>query len=283
VDAFGNTVSYFNVVGAADRIEVGFESVVETYPTNYRGEGLPHSGATSAPARLMLHDFLQETPLTLWCSRFMAFGPQFQHLRNSPVEPAVVEVADLIYNSFIYEGEVTTASSPIAEVLEHGRGVCQDFSHLMLATCRWLGFPARYVSGYILPEDEAPVSASHAWLEVFDPGRGWLGVDPTHNTLCSDRHVRLGVGRDFRDVPPNRGVYRGAAVESMEVKVNLRPMRSEELVSRARAAYRPVPSAQPPPRKVRPPALVTLLQQAEHQRQQQQQQQQQQRNGTAAR
>ncbi len=186
----------------------------------------------------------------------------------------MVEIADLIYNSFIYEGDVTTASSPIAEVLEHGRGVCQDFSHLMLATCRWLGFPARYVSGYILPDDEAPVSASHAWLEVFDPARGWLGVDPTHNTLCSDRHVRLGVGRDFRDVPPNRGVYRGAAVETMEVRVNLRPMRSEELMSRARTVYRPVQTPQPPPRKVRPPALVTLLQQAEHQRQQQQQQQQ---------
>lgn len=275
-DAYGNVVNYFNLLDPHSRVEVRFDSVVETHDGCFRGEAPGPSQLETAQGRVTLHDYLQPTPLTAWCSEFLEFVRPFEGLKGStPREAARILSAEL-HSRFRYEGEVTSVSSPITDILRHGGGVCQDFAHLMLATCRYLGFAARYASGYVLPEDGTEATASHAWVEVFDPELGWFGVDPTHNQTAGDRYVYLGIGRDFRDVPPNRGIFRGHAEESMHVRVYLKPISSEDLGKRAREVYvqsRPVPSV---PRQTRKPELMSLMEQVQTAQQQQQQQQQQQ-------
>lgn len=227
-DCYGNTVSYFNVVDRMERIEVRFDSVVETYESPYRPQP-GHVPTDSAAEQLLLHDFLQETELTAWGPEFLEFIHPLEHLRGGSVREAAVTLSEEIGSRFRYEGEVTSASSPITDILREGGGVCQDFAHLLIASCRYLGLPARYVSGYVLPANGTEATASHAWCEVYDPGRGWLGVDPTHGEKAGERHVIMGVGRDYRDVPPNRGIFRGKAEETMHVQVVLKPITRDEL------------------------------------------------------
>jgi transglutaminase-like putative cysteine protease len=153
------------------------------------------------------------------------------------VPEAVPALSEEIGGRFRYEGEVTSASSPISDLLREGGGVCQDFAHLLIASCRFLGFAARYVSGYVMPANGADATASHAWCEVYDPGRGWLGVDPTHGEKAGERHVIMGVGRDYHDVPPNRGIFRGQADETMHVRVELKPITRDELGLKALSMF----------------------------------------------
>jgi len=273
LDAFGNTVSYMNVMAGHERTEVRFDSVVETHDTPFRGQGLaPHTPANPR-ARLLLHDYQRPTALTDWCQEFRAFVRPFDELRGAPPQEAAAAVMEGIHVRFRYEGGVTSVSSTVREFLQQGAGVCQDFAHLMLATSRHLGYAARYVSGYVLPDDGQEATASHAWCEIFDPEHGWFGMDATHNTRVGERYIVLGVGRDFRDVPPNRGVYTGSAAEEMQVHVHLRPITSDELDQRARNLY-----AQPRPRRSgthmqkKAPAMSILEQSLQAQQQQQQQQ-----------
>ncbi len=93
----------------------------------------------------------------------------------------------------------------------------------MLSACRSQRLPARYVSGYLYgPSSTADDAASHAWVDVFIAGKGWVSLDPTHNSPQTEKYVRLGVGRDYADVPPTRGTYRGTAKEKLEVQVSVR-------------------------------------------------------------
>jgi transglutaminase-like putative cysteine protease len=134
----------------------------------------------------------------------------------------VAKVSAYIHDHFEYARDVTSASSPVAELLEHGKGVCQDFAHLMIAILRSFGMPARYVSGYIHRDNKD--SQSHAWCEVWLPDLGWIGVDPTNNCVATDHFIKVAIGRDFTDVPPNKGVYRGRGVETILVRVETRAL-----------------------------------------------------------
>ncbi len=109
------------------------------------------------------------------------------------------------------------------EVLAHRRGVCQDFAHVMLAACRVNGVPSRYVSGYVYPGDEGlrGDAAMHAWIECLLPSGVWCGFDPTNNVLASEHHVKVHVGRDYADVVPTKGVYRGPGKHRMRVSVSI--------------------------------------------------------------
>ncbi len=115
-----------------------------------------------------------------------------------------------------------------------GAGVCQDFAHLLLGVVRMRGLPARYVSGYLVPDGAAGLltasqeeviggQASHAWVEVYSPGDGWIGFDPTLGKPVGLRHVRVAYGRDYGDVAPVRGVYKGHAGQRLSVDVRVRP------------------------------------------------------------
>ena len=114
--------------------------------------------------------------------------------------------------------------------MEAKRGVCQDFAHIMLAICRSWGMPARYVSGYLFTDREAgdrsDPDATHAWVEVFLPSYRWIGFDPTNNVMTGERHVAVAVGRDYGDVTPSRGVYKGDSESHLAVGVSVRRARA---------------------------------------------------------
>ena len=129
---------------------------------------------------------------------------------------------EAVFRSMKYERGATDVHTTAIEALSLGRGVCQDFAHLMLAVCRCVKIPARYVSGYIHDpkfDSTETNAASHAWVDVFTPERGWVSLDPTHVCEQTDRYVRVAVGRDYADVPPTRGIYKGKAKESLSVDV----------------------------------------------------------------
>jgi transglutaminase-like putative cysteine protease len=157
-----------------------------------------------------------------------SFGP------GRPVAAAAIELMHRVHQDFTYDGEATEIDTPLVEVLERRRGVCQDFAHLLAGALRMLGLPARYVSGYLrtTPPDGQPAlvgaDASHAWVQVWAPGTpgvpadGWLGLDPTNGLVPATDHVRLAVGRDFGDVTPLRGVIRGGGAHTLSVGVHTR-------------------------------------------------------------
>jgi transglutaminase-like putative cysteine protease len=147
---------------------------------------------------------------------------QLRPLPRMRVGMWVCQVAESIRGRFEYARDVTDAMSPIDHLLTHGKGVCQDFTHLMIAILRSYGVPARYVSGYIhRPNKE---SQSHAWCEVWLPDVGWTGFDPTNGCPVNGHFVKTAVGRDFSDVPPNKGTYRGAGDERIQVRVATRTL-----------------------------------------------------------
>ena len=130
-------------------------------------------------------------------------------------------VSKFIFENFTYEQGVTTIESDIDENWSLKAGVCQDFAHLLLEMLQIAELPSRYVSGYICPKnhDLRGEGATHAWVEVFLPTYGWIGIDPTNNCLVSDRHVRLAVGKDFHDCTPVKGIYKGSLEHRLEVTV----------------------------------------------------------------
>ena len=117
------------------------------------------------------------------------------------------------------------------EALRSRAGVCQDFSHIMTALVRGIGIPCRYVSGYIAPReshhDRAGDNSTHAWIEAFLPRLGWVGFDPTNNVVAGRRQIAVAIGRDYADVPPTRGVFKGDAGSELSVAVAVSPASSK--------------------------------------------------------
>jgi len=129
-----------------------------------------------------------------------------------------------IHREFRYESGVTAVNTHLEEVFGLRQGVCQDFTHVMIGMCRAIGLPARYASGYLYNGPQGVLlgsQASHAWCEVYLPEAGWTGFDPTNNTLADERYVKIAVGRDYDDVAPIEGSYRGTAHCRMEVHVEV--------------------------------------------------------------
>lgn len=135
---------------------------------------------------------------------------------------AVLALLNFIDSEFRYQPAVTNVHTKMSEALRLRQGVCQDFAHVVIGLCRALKIPARYVSGYLYngpTEQLKGAQASHAWLEVFLPGHGWIGIDPTNHMQASERHVRIAAGRDYADVSPIRGTYRGTGERTLRVDV----------------------------------------------------------------
>ncbi len=141
---------------------------------------------------------------------------------NDPFE-FVKLVSKYIYDNFTYTPGSTTVNTTASEALKNKVGVCQDYTHLMLALCRSRGIPARYVSGYLYIGENSAMrgdAATHAWVEVKLPTAGWIGFDPTNNVLVKDQHIRIAVGRDYTDIVPLKGVYHGG-LQKLDVKVSV--------------------------------------------------------------
>jgi transglutaminase-like putative cysteine protease len=216
-DFYGNVVNHFNILQSHKKVRIIATSVVDT------GNGQSKAGKDE---EILLTDFSAE-------SRYVHFD---QAIRDFTSRFTVIDdkcrlaetICREINETFIYEPGVTDVHSTSAVVMAIGRGVCQDFAHIMLAACRYLGVPARYVSGYLYggSTPEGRDEASHAWCDVYcGMEKGWIGMDPTHKTLFADeRYIKIGSGRDYYDVPPVRGTYKGNAKEKLSVAVRVSAM-----------------------------------------------------------
>lgn len=207
-DPFGNAVHHFDVLEPHDRLTLTATSDVFA-PEAFAVVGRPLT-------LLEQHDYLSPT------SYVPSLDGRMSEIESGEVFERATALMGSIFRRLVYERGVTDVRTTADEVIALGRGVCQDFAHVLIAACRSAGIPARYVSGYLYDaETEAGHAASHAWVDVFDPDRAWLSLDPTHNRWQNDHYVRVAVGRDYADVPPTRGVYRGTASESLEVGVRV--------------------------------------------------------------
>jgi transglutaminase-like putative cysteine protease len=214
-DPFGNNVQHFDLIERHDRLEVVATSDVHT-PTSF-------VDGHHSLSQLELHDYVMPTDYAPLSEDVRAFAAS--HAGEGTTSDRATRLMSAIFREFVYEPGVTHVQTRADEVLTLGRGVCQDFAHLMLAACRCIQIPARYVSGYLfdarLGGDNA---ASHAWVDVLDEQRGWLSLDPTHDREQTAAYVRVGVGRDYADVPPTRGVFKGTAREILAVRVILQEL-----------------------------------------------------------
>jgi transglutaminase-like putative cysteine protease len=222
-DGLGNRIHHFNLFGAHDQARILAACIVETH----RRPPDPASCRAAWPVdpdRLGLDalDFVRFRGPVRATPRLAPILDALRPPTGMPLGELVCRIRRYIHERFEYARDVTLASSPVDDVLEQGKGVCQDFTHLMIAVLRSFGVPARYVSGYIhRPNHE---SQSHAWCEVWLPGLSWIGVDPTNDCLADDHFIKVAVGRDFTDVPPNKGIYRGKAQETIHVRVETREL-----------------------------------------------------------
>lgn len=222
-DRFANEVHHFGYLPNHDMLTISSRSTVVTVgPHEPQAPGPVHRNALAAdPYVLELYDFLH-------ASNYAAFGPALREFSASLGEPGddlaayFLRAGAAIHQTFLYDREATSVHTTVDESVQLRSGVCQDFAHVQVALCRLNGIPARYVSGYIHSGPETHVmgaEASHAWCEAYLPPYGWIGYDPTNGRLINDEFVKIAVGRDYRDVSPVRGVYKGASHSEMSVNV----------------------------------------------------------------
>jgi transglutaminase-like putative cysteine protease len=223
-DRFGNDVQHFAVLPDHDVLSIIARSSVITVrsPNPEVPSPVTKEQLNADPNLRWFYDELHE-------SQYVVFGPELRAFAVEVGDPGAddlvawyLHAGAMIKRTFAYNKLATNVQSTIDESIRDRAGVCQDFAHILVALCRYYGIPARYVSGYIYSGQEGSVlgaEASHAWCEAYLGPHGWVGLDPTNDTLIDDRFARIGVGRDFRDVSPVRGVYKGASRSSMSVNV----------------------------------------------------------------
>jgi transglutaminase-like putative cysteine protease len=224
VDRFGNDVQHFAVLPEHDVLSITARSSIITVRPPEPEIPAPVSAADLAldPELRWLYEELHE-------SQYVVFGPGLKALANEVGEPGdddlvawYLHAGTVIHDTFAYDKKATSVQTTIDEAIRARAGVCQDYAHILVALCRFSGIPARYVSGYVYSGQEGSVlgaDASHAWCEAYLGPRGWVGFDPTNDTLIDDRFARIAAGRDYRDVSPVRGLYKGSSPGSMTVNV----------------------------------------------------------------
>ena len=271
-DWLGNTVHWFTVNSFHKQIRIIATSVVETN----RAQTDPRSMSDTWPLAsrdydYSVYDYLQFGGPIVDSLLLRKLADEVRPAPGTPLGELAINILALIHQRFTYQKGVTTAASPITDILEKNSGVCQDFTHLMIGLGRALGIPSRYVSGLVHPDANRyrGFTETHAWCEMLFPSVGWLGFDAANNCVIGENFVKVAVGRSFSDVPPNKGLYKGVASESIEVTVH-----SEELptIPPELAAER-IQSLQIPTFANPASAMRDGSQQQEHQQQQQQQQQ----------
>ena len=229
-DFMGNVVHHFDIAGKHTVVKVTAQSAVEV-----------QSGA--APRAADSGDWADLDALVAGNDYWEMLLPSHFAQSSAPLEQLATELGferrgnplgmltelnEAIYKLFAYVPNSTKVDSPIEDALETRQGVCQDFAHIMIALVRRVKIPCRYVSGYMFHRDEdehdrSLEGASHAWIEALVPRLGWVAFDPTNNLVGGDRHIRVAIGRDYADVPPTRGVYKGEAQSELSVAVTVSP------------------------------------------------------------
>ena len=228
-DARGNTVHHFDIAPSHRNLSIYAESLVETRPPKSppSGEGvtweeIDNPSEDGQRVEMMTPSSFCRTSQELqeFCR---ATGVERQHFRG-PFE-LVVGASNSIFENLSYSPEATRVDSSIDVALQRKSGVCQDFAHILISILRENRIPARYVSGYLfhreVSEFHIAADATHAWVEAWLPQLGWVGFDPTSNLLCGERHIRTAIGRDYHDVPPTKGIYKGGRGGQMLVGVSV--------------------------------------------------------------
>jgi transglutaminase-like putative cysteine protease len=228
-DSLANTVHYFDIPEDHRELAITAEALVQLDATPVPDRMDNSDWEFLTPERIPTEAFDMLLP-----SHFARPGPLLAELERSigaerRADPLTLlkELNESICRAFEYKPKSTRVDSTIDEALANRQGVCQDFAHIFIAVLRNLGVPARYVSGYLYQSDGdagvAPDGATHAWVEAWLPGTGWLGFDPTNSRIAADRHIRTAIGRDYADVPPTRGVLKGQATTKLKVSVVVSP------------------------------------------------------------
>jgi transglutaminase-like putative cysteine protease len=209
-DHFGNDTRLVSIEGGHNAIIVEASGEVMTRDTS--GVSGPHQGF--APLWL----FTQETPLT-------TIGKGIRDLAEAVGKGTDIErlhrLMALIGERVAYTSGATNAATPAEEALALKTGVCQDHSHIFATAARTMGFPARYVSGYLMMDAAVEQAASHAWAEAHVPGLGWVAFDPANGISPDERYVRIAIGRDYRDASPVSGILLGQVQEKLAVTVSV--------------------------------------------------------------
>lgn len=259
-DHLGNTIHHFDVPGRHSQLTITATSLVGIQPLPPVPETLERTDwqkldtlTTEGDYWEMLNPSHFARPTLLL--RELARELQLER-RDDPLT-TLRELNASIRQSFDYVPRSTKVNSPIDDALSTRQGVCQDFAHVMIALVRELRIPCRYVSGYLFhrreDHDVSAADATHAWVEALLPGLGWVGFDPTNNLVAGERHIRTAIGRDYADVPPTRGVFKGDADTELAVAVQV------------------TPAAAPPSDEDEPPVMNWIPLDPDDQEQQQQQ------------
>lgn len=254
-DHLGNAVYHFNVLREHSELRIETQALVEMTAQ----PALAENADALEWDRYNRYNLSAEQFDLLEPSKFAHMSPalgQFMKARalekpDGDALGALKQLSRTVHDCFDYESGITQVHSPIDDALKAGRGVCQDFAHIMIAVARSWGVPARYVSGYLhhrgKGKDRSGEDATHAWVEAYLPSMGWIGFDPTNDILAGERHIRVALGRDYADVPPTRGTFKGAAESELAISVSVQPtqapIRHEEFLRVARPIK---PGSEPP-------------------------------------
>ncbi|TXH85743.1 transglutaminase family protein, partial [Thauera aminoaromatica] len=239
-DAFGNLRTFFSLQAPHEVLTVTADTRVDTRAP----APLPDDPAWQMQTWEAVRDhfryrarapydpaseFLFASPHVPRDDAFTAFArPAFEN--GLPMLSAVLALMERIHSGLTYETASTEVNTPALVALAQGKGVCQDFAHIMTGCLRSLGLPARYVSGYLLTEPPPGqprligADASHAWVALWCPGAGWIDIDPTNDLQPGSGHITLAWGRDYGDVCPLRGVILGGGGHGVEVAVTVMPV-----------------------------------------------------------
>ena len=229
-DYLGNRVHHFDIPNLHNHLAVTAEAMVEVVAEPLLLEALESDAwdrLDAMNANDKYWDMLKTSHFVRSSELLDDFIREMDIRRLADPLITLREISRLIYEHFRYAKQKTRVHSPMDDALRIRRGVCQDFAHIMLALARELQIPCRYVSGYLFQQsaknERSTHGATHAWVEALLPDIGWVGFDPTNNTLVTDRHIRVAVGRDYADVPPTRGTFRGCAESELSVTVRVLP------------------------------------------------------------
>jgi len=222
IDYWGTAVTAFDLHAPHTELEVTASSVVETEKPEPPTEKVTWDELRSEAVIDRFDEVLEPTHYTPRSKRLRRVGERIAEY-NDP-QDAVIAAADWVNSELDYVAGTTGVHSSALDALREGKGVCQDFAHLTLALLRSVGIPSRYVSGYLHPQREAPVGEtvdgqSHAWIQAWTGG--WWNFDPTNDKEITEQYVSVGVGRDYADVTPLKGIYSGGGSTDLDVVVEI--------------------------------------------------------------
>lgn len=225
IDYYGNEVGTFTQNEPHTQLKIFSKVSVETFPKPLPQDDMfsreQWNSLDAIKYEVNYIDYLRQESFE-GMMQLKEIALAIKTIEDTPYQTSIKYCAH-VFNNYEYIKGITAVDTTIDEILKLKAGVCQDFAHVLTAMLRLTGIPARYVSGYICPNQDGMrgEGATHAWAEAYLPGYGWLGLDPTNNCIANEKHVRLAVGRNFADCSPVKGVYKGGFEHLMEVNVSV--------------------------------------------------------------